>query len=383
MSLPQPAPIPKDGLDPALVPDNPYLLLTPGPLSTAKSVRAAMLRDWCTWDEEYNTLVQELRRRLVRLATPSRGYTAVLMQGSGTFGVEAVIGSALPQDGKLLVLANGAYGQRMAEIAHRLRIPLVVHDSGEVRPPDLARLGQALADDPTITHVAAVHCETTTGILNPAEAVGRAVKEFGRIFILDAMSSFGGIPMDVAALGVDFLVTSANKCIQGVPGFSVILARQAELLQCKGRARSLSLDLFDQWHEMETRDGKWRFTSPTHTVRAFAQALTELSAEGGVTARYLRYCQNHTALVAGMRRLGFQCLLPEELQSPFITTFLSPSDPGYDFRRFYHALKARGFVIYPGKVTAAETFRIGTIGEVAPTDIHRLLDAVAASIFWR
>jgi 2-aminoethylphosphonate-pyruvate transaminase len=364
------------------IPDNPYLLLTPGPLSTTKSVKAAMLRDWCTWDDEYHSIVQDLRAKLVRLATPADGYTAVLMQGSGTFSVEATIGTALPADGRLLVLANGAYGERMIEIAHRLRIGVVCHDSGEMHPPDLDRLERTLAAEPGITHVAIVHCETTTGMLNPVEAVGRIVKSFGRTYLVDAMSSFGGIPFDIAEFGADFVISSSNKCIQGVPGFGFVIAGRRALEQTKGRARSVSLDLYEQWREMETKGGKWRFTSPTHVVRAFAQAVKELEEEGGVTARYARYHGNHRILVDGMRALGFSCLLPDEYQSPIITSFLSPIHPGYRFERFYADLKARGFVVYPGKVTSLNTFRIGNIGDVHPDDMRRLIEAVRGSMFW-
>lgn len=365
-----------------VIPDNPYLLLTPGPLSTTKSVKAAMLRDWCTWDDEYHSIVQDLRAALVRLATPAEGYAAVLMQGSGTFSVEAAIGTALPVDGRLLVLTNGAYGERMVEIAHRLRISVVAHDSGELHPPDLDRLERTLAAEPGITHVAIVHCETTTGMLNPVEAAGRIVQSFGRTYLVDAMSSLGGIPFDIADLGADFVISSANKCIQGVPGFGFVIARRQALEQTKGRARSVSLDLYEQWREMETKGGKWRFTSPTHVVRAFAQAVKELEEEGGVAARYARYRRNHRILVDGMRALGFSCLLPDEYQSPIITSFLSPMHPGYRFDRFYAELKARGFVVYPGKVTSLNTFRIGNIGHVCPDDMHRLIDAVRGSMFW-
>lgn len=359
-----------------------YLLLTPGPLTTTRSVKAAMLGDWCTWDDDYYRLVQAIRQQLVALATTAEGYTAVLMQGSGTFTVESVLGTAMPDDGKLLVLANGAYGQRMAQIAIRLHIPVVVQDSGELAPPRLTLLRDILQDDKTITHVAVVHCETTTGMLNPVAQIGEIVKHFGRVFVIDAMSSFGGIPMDMSALGADFLVSSANKCIQGVPGFGFVIARREELEKTRGRARSLSLDLYDQWETMEEHCGIWRFTSPTHTVRAFAQALRELQEEGGIEARHARYRTNQQLLAAGMEDLGFQCLLPREFQSPIITAFLSPQDPLYDFRTFYGELKARGFVIYPGKATAMDSFRIGSIGDIHPEDIERLLAAVREAMTW-
>lgn len=370
-------------LDPSQLPDNPYILLTPGPLSTSKGVKATMLRDWCTWDDDYNSIVRDLRRRLSALATPAQGYTSVLMQGSGTFSVESVIGTAIPEGGKLLVLVNGAYGQRIATIAARLCIPCVVHDSGEAARPDLEALHCELDRNPEITHVAVVHCETTTGMLNPVEEVGAVVKAAGRVFIVDAMSSFGGIPMDAKGMGADYLISSANKCIQGVPGFGFVVARRTELETCAGRARSLSLDLYDQWRTMEDKGGKWRFTSPTHVVRAFATAMDELDAEGGVAARHARYSASQRLLVEGMRRLGFETLLPDELQSPIITSFLSPTEPSYRFQDFYEALKAKGFVIYPGKVTTGETFRIGNIGEVYPSDIERLLAAVDESMTWK
>ncbi len=366
------------------LPENPYLLLTPGPLSTTQSVKAAMLQDWCTWDDDYNRIVQEIREQLVKLASsdPS-AYTAVLMQGSGTYCVESVLQTAVPRNGKLLVLANGAYGDRIALIARRVGIPQLVQDSGETGPPDPVLLEQMLADDPSITHVAVVHCETTTGMCNPVAEIGKIVKSFRRIFIVDAMSSFGGIPMEMEEIGADYLVSSANKCIQGVPGFGFIIARKAELARTEGNARSLSMDAYDQWRVMEEKKGKWRFTSPTHTVRAFAQALKELESEGGVKHRHERYQKNHRILVSGMRELGFETLLPDHHQSPIITAFYSPAASAYRFERFYAALKEQCFVIYPGKVTSAETFRIGNIGNVFPVDMRRLLQAVEKSIYWK
>ncbi len=361
---------------------NPYLLLTPGPISTTKTVKEVMLKDWCTWDDEYNGIVEGIRGKLVELATCRNGFSSVLMQGSGTFSVESVIDSAVPDDGKLLILTNGAYGERIVEIARRLKIDFAVNDSGERQPPDMEALRNSLESDTGITHVAVVHCETTTGMLNPLKKISNLVKAYEKVFILDAMSSFGGIPIDTAELGVDFLISSANKCIQGVPGFGFVIARSEELEKCAGLARSLSLDLYDQWREMEINKGKWRFTSPTHTVRAFAQALKELDVEGGVGKRYERYKANHQTLVEGMESLQFECLLPREYQSPIITSFLYPDHPDFSFRRFYDELKSRGFVIYPGKITSHDTFRIGNIGDINPDDIKHLLKAIKNSMFW-
>ncbi|WP_419785486.1 2-aminoethylphosphonate--pyruvate transaminase [Pseudodesulfovibrio sp.] len=366
------------------LPDNPYVLLTPGPLSTTKSVKATMLRDWCTWDNDYNSIVQDIRARLVTLAGGGDEFTSVLMQGSGTFAVESTIGTTLPREGgKLLVVANGHYGDRIGVIAERLAIPTTVMQLSEVGRPTPEDIEKALDADPAITHVAVVHCETTTGMLNPVEAIGKVVKGKGKIYIVDAMSSFGGIPIDIKTLDADFLISSANKCIQGVPGFGFVVARRSELEKCEGNARSLSLDLYHQWHEMEYKNGKWRFTSPTHVVRAFAQAMNELDEEGGVAARHARYSENHDTLVAGMRALGYECLLPDDFQSPIITSFINPSAPSYDFKEFYEELKSRGWVVYPGKVTGADTFRIGNIGDVDPDGIKELLTAVEESMYWK
>ncbi len=371
-------------MDITSLPDNPYLLLTPGPLSTTKTVKASMLRDWCTWDDDYKNLVQEVREKLVRLATDNTDrYTSVLMQGSGTFCVESIIGTAIPDSGKLLVLPNGAYGDRIVQIARALKIDCVFNDSGELAPPDLDKLETTLKADRSITHVAVVHSETTTGMLNPIEEIAKVVKKYGKVFIVDAMSSFGGIPINIEAMDVDYLVSSANKCIQGVPGFGFIIAKTEVLLGCKGQARSLSLDLFDQWNTMEKDKGKWRYTSPTHVVRAFHQAMKELEEEGGITARTERYRANHRTLVNGMRKLGFRTLLPDAYQGHFITSFYSPESEKYNFQTFYDLLKTKGFVIYPGKVSKASAFRIGTIGDVTPADMERLVKAIDGSMFWK
>ncbi|EOX4278280.1 2-aminoethylphosphonate--pyruvate transaminase [Vibrio cholerae] len=356
---------------------NAYLLLTPGPLSTSESVREVMLKDWCTWDDDYNIeIVEEIRRKLVTLATTQSGYTAVLMQGSGTASVEAAIGSVMLPTDKLLVIDNGAYGARIAQIAQYLNIACRVIACGETTLPNLDEIADILIGDAQITHLAMVHCETTTGMLNPVADIAKLAKQHGKRVILDAMSSFGGIPMDIGAMGIDFMISSANKCIQGVPGFGFVIAKRSELAQCQGRARSLTLDLYDQWQCMEKNHGKWRFTSPTHTVRAFYQALIELENEGGIAARYQRYQTNQSKLVKGMRELGFAPLLPEKLHSPIITSFYSPEHSDYQFAEFYQRLKQQGFVIYPGKVSHADCFRIGNIGEVYPQDIDRLLCAI-------
>jgi len=369
-------------MDPKTLPDNPYVLLTPGPLSTTKTVKATMLRDWCTWDDDYNSIVQDIRARLVSLVGDEATFTAVLMQGSGTFSVEATIGTVVPEDGKMLVVANGHYGDRIGMIAKRLRMNATISNLGETSQATPNAVALELERDEAITHVAVVHCETTTGMLNPVKEIGEVVKRHNKVYIIDAMSSFGGIPMNMEELQCDYLISSANKCIQGVPGFGFVIARRSELERCEGQARSLSLDLYHQWHEMEHKNGKWRYTSPTHVVRAFGQALTELDEEGGVEKRFGRYTENQKRLVAGMKSLGFCCLLPEELHSPIITSFINPDHPDYDFMKFYEELKGRGWVVYPGKVTGADTFRIGNIGDVSPSEVDELIEAVKASMYW-
>ncbi|HHQ4642724.1 TPA: 2-aminoethylphosphonate--pyruvate transaminase [Aeromonas veronii] len=364
-----------------------YLLLTPGPLSTTATVRAAMLQDSCTWDADYNQgVVEPIRRELVRLATGPEyqsDYSVVLLQGSGSYVVESVLGSAIGVDECLLIINNGAYGARMGEMARCLGLRHHELDCGETTRPEPAAIEAMLARHPEITHLAMVHCETTTGMLNPLEEVAELCQRRGIRLIVDAMSSFGGIPIDMGRLGIEFLISSANKCIQGVPGFGFVIARRAALAACAGRARSVSLDLHAQWQTMEQQGGKWRFTSPTHTVLAFAQALRELDEEGGIAARHQRYSENQRTLVAGMAALGFAPLLPEQWQSPIITAFYSPAHPDYRFADFYQRLKAQGFVIYPGKVSQADCFRIGNIGDVTPERVRDLLAAMASACYWQ
>ncbi|GKX52979.1 2-aminoethylphosphonate--pyruvate transaminase [Budvicia aquatica] len=364
--------------------NNNYLLLTPGPLTTSRRVKEAMLKDSCTWDDDYNLgVIQVIRRQLVELAGGEQGYTAVLMQGSGTFAVESVLQTVIGLQHKLLIINNGAYGARIVEMAKRLGLSYHEIDCGEVSQPDLLVMEQILQQQSDITHIAMVHCETTTGILNPLTEVAELSQRYHKSLIIDAMSSFGGIPINVTNLGIDFLISSANKCIQGVPGFGFVIAREDKLAECANRCRSLSLDLYDQWLCMEQGQGKWRFTSPTHAVLAFAQALKELEEEGGISDRNQRYCQNQRKLVSGMRKLGFDTLLDDSLQSPIITAFYSPKHQDYKFKHFYTLLKDQGFVIYPGKVSQSDCFRIGNIGEVYSRDIEALLSAVTSSCYWQ
>ncbi len=357
--------------------DIPYLLLTPGPLTTSRRVKQVMMQDFCTWDDDYHQIVTDIRQRLVRLAEGEPDYTSVLLAGSGTYAVEATLGSVVGRSDKVLIVDNGAYGRRMVEMARYLHLAHVVVNVPETSPVTPEQIEQCFSQDASITHLALVHCETTTGLLNPAAAIGALANAHCKLFIVDAMSSFGGIPLCVEDVGADYLISSSNKCVQGVPGFAFVVARRSCLEKTRGTARSLSLDLYDQWREMESRGGKWRYTSPTHVVRAFQEALRELDDEGGVTARFHRYSDNQRQLVDGLADLGIQSLIERRYQSPIITSFLYPADARFTFEEFYRRMKERRFVLYPGKVSQAPTFRIGTIGHVFPEDIQRLVRCVS------
>lgn len=356
------------------------LLLTPGPLTTSMTVKQAMLRDLGSRDEEFIGIVRAIRRDLVRLAGGAEECcTAVPMPGSGTYGLEAVAASVIAPDGALLVASNGAYGRRMAHIARVLGIRTEELTWPEDEAVSAETVAAALDADPALTHVAVVHCETTSGLVNPITELGRVVAEKGRTFIVDAMSSFGAVPIDMERDAIGYLISSANKCVEGVPGFCFVIARLERLLSTEGYARSVSLDLLEQ-HRVLEATGQFRFTPPTHALLAFRQALHELEAEGGPEARGARYAANHAALVAGMRRLGFREYLRPELQSPVITTFHCPKDPAFTFEEFHALLREAGYVIYPGKVGDADCFRIGTIGRVSPADILCFLDAVRRAL---
>jgi 2-aminoethylphosphonate-pyruvate transaminase len=357
------------------------LLFTPGPLTTSQTVRAAMMCDAGSRDPEFLTVVREIRDRLVEIAgaTPGGDYECVLMQGSGTFALESVVSSAIPRDGRLLVLVNGAYGRRIAQIARVHGIAVETLEEPENRKITVERVAERLAAQPGITHVAVVHCETTTGILNPVEQIGAVVARAGAAYVVDAMSSFGAIPLSLKDAHADFLISSANKCIEGVPGFAFVLARRAALLTAKGLARTLSLDLYAQWAGLES-DGQFRFTPPTHALLAFHQALLELEAEGGVAGRAARYRRIHFILTRGMAEMGFEPYLAPDDQSYIITTYRYPPDPEFRFESFYDRLSEQGFLIYPGKLSQEPCFRIGTIGRLDENDIRSLLRAIESAI---
>jgi 2-aminoethylphosphonate-pyruvate transaminase len=355
-------------------------LFTPGPLTTSQSVKQAMLKDLGSRDVAFIEAVRNVRQTLLRIAGVSvdEGYEAVLMQGSGTFGIESVIGSTLPPDGKLLVIINGAYGDRIVKIANVLNIKTATLEYAANAAPVPADVERMLTEDEAITCVVVVHCETTTGIINPIEEIGQVVKRHEKVYFVDSMSAFGAVLFDFEKCGIDFLVSSANKCIEGVPGFSFAICRRDSLRATEGWARSVSLDLLAQWQGLEA-NGQFRFTPPTHSILAFEQALRELQAEGGVAGRAARYRANYEVLVAGMREMGFAEYLAPELQGTIITAFCYPDHPRFQFDEFYSRLNDRGFVIYPGKVSNINCFRIGNIGHLFESDILALLSAIRAT----
>jgi len=360
-----------------LPPARDKLLFTPGPLTTSATVKQAMLTDLGSRDETFLRVVREVRERLLSIygLSQAAGHEAVLVQGSGTFAVESVLSSMMPRDGKLLVCVNGAYGERIVKMAGVHGIPCEVLRAREDTPIDPTAVGAALARDPALTHVALVHVETTSGVLNPMRAVGEVVHAAGRSYFVDAMSAFGALPIEFDAAHVDFLAASSNKCLEGIPGLGFVLARRSALERLEGRARTLALDLHAQWRGFE-KDGQFRFTPPTHVVLALHRALHELELEGGVAGRERRYRANHARLRAGMEALGFRAYVPAAASSPIISTFLYPAHPRFDFQAFYRALSARGFLIYPGKLTQADCFRLGNIGRLFEGDIEALLAAV-------
>jgi 2-aminoethylphosphonate-pyruvate transaminase len=350
-------------------------LLTPGPLTTAASTKEAMLRDWGSWDADFRAMTAGLRRRLLEIAGDTAGeYDCVPLQGSGSYCVEAMLGSFVPRDGHALVLANGAYGLRIARTLRYLGRRHTVHDTGDYLPPRAADVERILAANADITHVVVVHCETSSGILNPVEEIAAVTARLGRRLLIDSMSAFGALPLDVRTLPCDAFVSSANKCIEGVPGFGFVIAKKDALRHAKGNSHSLALDIHDQWDVMN-RTGQWRFTPPTHAVAAFIEALRLHALEGGQPGRLARYARNRDVLVAGMRALGFEPLLTRTWRSPVIVTFFSPADPAFGFERFYELMKAQGFIIYPGKLTTVESFRIGCIGALDETVMRRVIDA--------
>jgi len=355
------------------------VLLTPGPLTTSAATKSAMLLDWGSWDSSFNELTASVCRDLVSIVSGETSHVCVPLQGSGTYSVEAALGTLVPRQGKVLVPNNGAYCQRIIRILGYLGREVVELPFAEDQAADPRRIDGALVADPAITHVAQVHCETGTGILNPLPEIAAVVAARGRGLIIDAMSSFGAIPIDVREIPFDALVAASGKCLEGVPGMGFVIARREALEQAKGNCHSLALDLHDQWIYMQ-KTGPWRFTPPTHVVAALRQALDQYLQEGGQPERLNRYAENCATLVGGMHDLGLRPFIDASVQAPIIVTFYAPDNAAYDFSEFYRRVRDKGFILYPGKLTTIETFRVGCIGAIDSAVMSRAVAAIWATL---
>jgi 2-aminoethylphosphonate-pyruvate transaminase len=356
--------------------DRDPILLTPGPLTTSERTRRAMLHDWGSWDASFIALTAGLRRHLLAIVHGEGTHVVVPLQGSGTFSVEAAVATVVPRDGHILVLDNGAYCKRLGKLATLMGRKTTILPHAEDAPVSAGELEAALRADAGISHVGLIHCETGTGVMNPLEAVSEVCARHGKGLIVDAMSSFAALPIDARKLRFDALVAASGKCLEGVPGMGFVFVRKDVIDRAEGNSHSLAMDLHDQHVYME-RTGQWRFTPPTHVCAALAEAVRQFLEEGGQPARLQRYTANCAALVAGMKALGFAPFLKPEIQAPIILTFHAPADPRYEFKAFYEAVKARRFILYPGKLTQLETFRVGCIGAIAPGEMKQAVAAVA------
>ena len=357
------------------LPSRDPILLTPGPLTTSIATKAAMLRDWGSWDSAFNAVTAEVRSKLLDIIDGHATHVCVPMQGSGTFSVEAAVNTLVPRNGHVLVCVNGAYGTRLAKLARMMGRKVTVFETAEDVPTTAQDIDRLLGADASITHVGLIHCETSTGILNPLPEIAEVVAKRGKSLIVDAMSSFGAIAIDAREIPFDAVVAASGKCVEGPPGMGFVFARRSALERCAGNSTSLALDLHDQWVYME-KTTQWRYTPPTHVVVALDAALEQFIAQGGQPARLARYTANYETLVAGMSELGFRSFLDPRVQAPIIVTFHAPADPKYSFKGFYEGVREKGFILYPGKLTQLETFRVGCIGAIGPDEMRHAVNAV-------
>jgi len=352
------------------------VLLTPGPLTTSSETKLAMVRDWGSRDTGFIEINRRVRAMLLDVVGLKESHVCVPLQGSGTFVVEAMLGTLVPKDGHVLVPQNGAYCKRLAKICSILGRRITAIDYEERQPVNPADIDAALKKDQSITHVALVHCETSTGVLNPLTEIAAVVSRHKKSLLLDAMSSFAAVPIEGAC---DALVAASGKCLEGPPGMGFALIRKTVLEKCAGNSPSLVLDLHDQWVNME-KTAQWRFTPPTVIVAALHAALEQFVGEGGRAARGARYRRNCALLVEGLRGMGFETLLPDRLQAPIIVTVRMPADPKFHFETFYDRLAQRGYVIYPGKLTQVDTLRVGCIGAIDEHVIRAAVHAIADTV---
>lgn len=359
--------------------DRDALLLTPGPLTTSMRTKQAMQRDYGSWDAAFNAVTAQVCAELLDIAHGVGSHVCVPLQGSGTFSVEAALGTLVPRNGTVMVPNNGAYCARIARILRTLGRECVELCFPENEPVVPALVAAALQQDASITHVALVHCETGAGILNPLQDIADVVRASGRKLIVDAMSSFGALDIDVQRMGIDAVVAASGKCLEGVPGMGFVIVHSDTLAATQGNCHSLALDLHDQWQYMQ-KTGQWRFTPPTHVVLALREAIAQYREEGGPGARLARYTANCRALVAGMEGIGLRPFLAAKDQAPIIVTFHAPHSPHYDFQAMYQAVRSQGFILYPGKLTQVETFRVGCIGAIDAIDIRKAVAAIGHAL---
>ena len=355
------------------------VLLTPGPLTTSLRTKLAMLKDWGSWDSDFIAITARVRQSLLDIVHGHDSHVVVPLQGSGTFSVEAAVATVVPRDGHVLVLDNGAYCKRAAKLTHLMgrRTTVVPFAEDAAISPEV--LQTHLLADKSITHVVMIHCETGAGVLNPLQAVADVCQAHGKGLIVDAMSSFAALEIDARKVHFDALVAASGKCLEGVPGMGFVFIRKAILPQCEGNNNSLAMDLYDHYNYME-KTGQWRFTPPTHVLVALNEAIAQFEEEGGQTARLKRYQSNCRTLVDGMAALGFKPFLDPAIQAPIIVTFHAPADPRYQFKTFYDIAKKNGFILYPGKLTQVETFRVGCIGAIGPAEMAQAVHAVALTL---
>lgn len=348
------------------------ILLNPGPATTTDTVKQAMIvEDICPREKDFGDLLDSIKHDLVKVVHGDPEYVAALFTASGTGGLEAAITSAVPKGKKLLVVDNGAYGARMANIAMTYNIEVITYKLPYGDYPDAQHIEKLLQKDKDISHLAIVHHETTTGMLNPVEEVCKIARQNNVEVIVDCMSSYAGIPIDIKKWDAGYLISSSNKCIQGMPGMVFVIFKKALLPELQKQKRSFYFDLYSQYSGFE-KTGQMQFTPPVQVAYALRQAIDEYFAEGEMN-RWNRYQENWNTLYDGLARLGLQFLLPDEYQSKILLAIKEPEHPQYDFNAMHDFLYARGFTIYPGKGAKEATFRLSVLGDLSKNDIQAFL----------
>jgi 2-aminoethylphosphonate-pyruvate transaminase len=351
------------------------ILLNPGPVTTADAIKAALLvPDICPREQDFGAVIAAVRRKLLMVADADpNSHSAVLIGGPGTAAMESAIGSLVPANGRLMIIDNGAYGQRAAEIAAALAIPFDVWHLPWTERPPLDQLRARLDRSGPFTHLFWVHHETTTGLLNPLRSICRLCAERGIVSIVDAMSSLGGLPLSLRNDGIDFVISSANKCLEGMPGISFVIGPTALIADSVSIGRTYALNLWRHWSAQE-KTAQFPFTPPVQVLYVLDQALDHALIET-IAARAARYHACYRVMLDGMISLGFEPLLPRELHSGLLTAFRLPSWTGFSFIDFHDFLYARGITLYPGKLPGVETFRVANIGALSADDLQTFVDA--------